>query len=214
MLHLLSLLLPSAVNRSVDALTGLANRRGLQAQIEHDKGRLLPSGGRPLSLALFDLDRFRRVNDILGRAMGDAVLAGFAACLREHCRAGDLAARWGGEEFLLLMPATAQDDAVAIAEGMRQAVATRFLAELAPRITVSAGVAQAPSATPGQAFSLPALIQHAEARLYAAKASRNCVRGDDEAGPAMPPMPAGQTRAAAAGAAAERQASQAAITRR
>lgn len=214
MLHLLSLLLPSAVNRSVDALTGLPNRRGLQAQIERDKARLMASSGRPLSLALFDLDRFRRVNDILGQAMGDAVLAGFAACLREHGRAGDLAARWGGEEFLLLMPATPLADAVAIAERIRQTVATRFLAELAPRITVSAGIAQAPTATPDQAFSLPALIQLAEARLYAAKASRNCVRGDDEAGPAMPPMPAGQTRAAAASVAAERQASQAAITRR
>lgn len=214
MLHLLSLLLPSAVNRSVDALTGLASRRGLQAQIERDKARLLSCNGRPLSVALFDLDRFRRVNDILGRAMGDAVLAGFGACLREHCRTGDLAARWGGEEFLLLMPATPLADAVAIAERLRQAVASRFLAELAPRVTVSAGIAQAPAAAEGQAFSLPALIQLAEARLYAAKASRNCVRGDDEAGPAMPPMPAGQTRAAAASAAAERQASQAAVTRR
>lgn len=205
MLHLLSLLLPSAAFRSVDALTRLPSRRGLQAQIERDDPRLLPRG-QPLSAALFDLDHFRRVNDILGRAMGDAVLAGFAACLREHCRAGDLAARWGGEEFLLLMPGTPLADAVSQAERVRHAVSTRFLADGAPRITVSAGIVQAPSASTGHAFSLPVLIKHAEVRLHAAKASRNCVCGDDAARPPMPPMVVGQNTVAELGIASQRQA--------
>lgn len=193
MLQLLSLLMPNAESRRVDALTGLLTRRGLQAWVEDERSALhLP--GQAACAALFDLDHFHRVNDILGRAMGDSVLAGFADCLREHARPDDSLARWGGEEFLLLMPATTLEDAVRLAERVRQAVASRFLAEQAPRVTVSAGVAQSSPAITGQPFPLEALVQGTEQRLRAAKASRNYVRGDDEVKPPMPPAHIDMTR--------------------
>ena len=193
MLQLLSLFMPRAESRRVDTLTGLLTRRGLQA--------LLEGGGSPLHLpgqaacaAIFDLDHFHRVNDILGRAMGNAVLTGFADCLRGHAQPGDLLVRWGGEEFLMLMPGIALEEAVRQAERVRQAVASRFLAEQAPRVTVSAGVAQTSAAAPGQPFPLDEVVQAAEKRLRAAKSSRNYVRGDDEVKPPMPPAHIDMTR--------------------
>ncbi|AWT36059.1 GGDEF domain-containing protein [Deinococcus arenae] len=82
-----------------DPLTGLANRRAAEERLT-----ALTQGGQTYTLVLFDLDHFKRVNDMHGHAMGDLVLRGVAEITRQHLPEGSLAARWGGEEFLLILP--------------------------------------------------------------------------------------------------------------
>jgi diguanylate cyclase (GGDEF)-like protein len=104
-----------------DVLTDLPNRRGLlqqtdQALAQHRRN------GRPLSLALLDLDHFKRVNDYEGHPMGDAVLRHIATRIADSTRTSDLLARLGGEEFGLLMPETGQDGARELCERIRVAI--------------------------------------------------------------------------------------------
>jgi diguanylate cyclase (GGDEF)-like protein len=102
-----------------DPATGLLNRAGLQLGLEQ---RLLQHGLRlfPMAVIFVDIDRFKRINDSLGHAAGDAVIVQVARHLRDHVPHDDLVARWGGEEFLLLCPGTAADEALRIAERLRQ----------------------------------------------------------------------------------------------
>ncbi|HEU4740475.1 MAG TPA: GGDEF domain-containing protein [Meiothermus sp.] len=101
-----------------DPLTGLLNRRGLERQTP----RLLAQArreSRPVTLALLDLDHFKRVNDTYGHARGDQVLQTLANVLRSHLRSEDLAVRWGGEEFALLLYGTKTEEAHAALERIR-----------------------------------------------------------------------------------------------
>jgi len=164
-----------------DALTGLPNRRALDEFLEREVARSRRHG-RPLSVALLDVDRFKAVNDAHGHPCGDAVLRAVAERLAPLVRAEDLCARYGGEEFALVLVEADHAAAVAVAERARAAVgghAVRFEGvELA--LTVSAGVATTrgdPAATPR------GLLHAADGRLYAAKrAGRNRVfgEGDDD----------------------------------
>ena len=113
-----------ALNRELatrDALTGLLNRRAMVELLAREHPRI-ERGQGPLSVALLDIDWFKRINDSLGHGAGDEVLRRFAAALKDQLRAADALARWGGEEFLLLMPGTRLDDARVVLERLRSGI--------------------------------------------------------------------------------------------
>lgn len=121
-----------------DPLTGLLGRRATEEHLN----RLLAAarrGARPLTLALVDVDCFKQVNDTHGHGSGDAVLQATARCLRTSCRDMDVVGRWGGEEFLLVWPDLAEQDALAAAERVRAAVAATPMV-IGEVVTVSIGI--------------------------------------------------------------------------
>ncbi len=129
---------------------------------------------RPFSAIFIDLDHFKRINDVYGHAAGDAVLRGVAETLNVCLRECDLLGRFGGEEFVVLLPETGIDDAMRVADRMRKDVACLQLGQIPEAITVSAGVAEWTSDETGEA-----LLQRADRALYRAKdAGRNCCRCD------------------------------------
>lgn len=148
-----------------DMLTGLLNRRAMVELLAQEQPRQRRAGG-PMALALLDIDWFKRINDTHGHQVGDAVLQRFAEIARQQLRAGDALARWGGEEFLLLMPATTAHDAGAVIQRLRQAIAGGDFASLAPglKVSFSAGVSEcSDSEQYGQA------IERSDQALYRAK---------------------------------------------
>lgn len=150
----------------VDGLTGLANRRECEAVLGRELARSRRQG-LPLALVIADLDWFKAVNDAHGHPVGDAVLREFATVLRETARESDLPGRWGGEEFVLLLPGTDAEGAVQLAERVRVAVERRTI--LAPdarplSVTASFGVAAFPDASDARE-----LVAAADAALYEAK---------------------------------------------
>lgn len=156
-----------------DALTGLYNRRYLEETLARE---LTAAGraGHPVSLILADLDHFKAVNDTFGHLAGDEVLRVFGALIRRHARGSDICCRYGGEEFLLVFPGMAQENAVARAECLRAALAGSpvvFGTSLIP-VSASFGVA----AFPRDGLGGDELIAAADGAMYAAKAAgRNCV---------------------------------------
>lgn len=166
-LHKLTLATRKLNRADFDALTGLRNRRWLDNELERLAAQC-HKGGRPFGLAMLDVDRFKCVNDELGHVVGDAVLRGVARTVLKSLRTSDHAVRYGGEEFLLLLPDTREQEATALAERVRLAIsASDFGAQAAQvahrRITVSIGVAEAPRGVPAHG------IQAADRALYAAK---------------------------------------------
>jgi two-component system, cell cycle response regulator len=144
-----------------DELTRLYNRRFLSRQLSASV-RSATRHGRTLSLVLVDIDRFKSINDEHGHARGDVVLARVAARLAQVLREEDYAGRWGGEEFLVLLPDVDEGGAQATAEKLRASVSGRPVGGL--RVTVSAGCA---TWQPGE--SPDDLLRRADAALYAAK---------------------------------------------
>lgn len=154
-----------------DELTGLANRRWLREAI-HLALRDASQVDSTVSLLLLDLDHFKKVNDVLGHLGGDSILREFAGVLRAVSRSSDVLARYGGEEFAILLPETTEEEARAVGERYRRAVA-EYPWE-GPAITTSVGVATVRA----RAASHDALVGKADAALYAAKAAgRNLVYG-------------------------------------
>ena len=152
-----------------DGLTGLHNRRYLDSHLQTLFERAA-SRQRPLSLLISDIDRFKRINDTHGHAAGDEVLREFARRLRKNVRGIDLACRYGGEEFVVVMPDTEQAVAERVAERIRQEIEMLpFGPEGAAAldVTVSIGVA---SISPA-ADTLEALLKRADGALYEAKKS-------------------------------------------
>jgi diguanylate cyclase (GGDEF)-like protein len=147
-----------------DGLTGLANRRAA-ADALHAEAARAQRLETPLSVVLADLDGFKEVNDVHGHAVGDEVLRVFADVLRETLRESDVAVRWGGEEFLLLLPGADEEGAAQLADRVRIALAEREI-EGAPdlRVTASFGVAE----YEGQS-NTEQLVDAADAALYRAK---------------------------------------------
>jgi diguanylate cyclase (GGDEF)-like protein len=156
-----------------DPLTGLLNRGALDAEFERESSRAARSG-TPYSLVILDIDHFKRVNDEFGHPAGDRVLRGIAGVLASVLRPHDSLARWGGEEFAVLLPDADAVGAVQVAERMRAAVddAAFDTGRGSIRMTVSAGTATAPDGTGG----MEALLAAADEALYRAKsAGRNRV---------------------------------------
>jgi diguanylate cyclase (GGDEF)-like protein len=152
----------------VDSLTGLANRRLSTAALEKELARA-QRFNEPLTLVLADIDDFKRINDRWGHPTGDEVLKAFARRLQESVREIDLAGRWGGEEFALLLPGTDLEGGRRLAERIRELVREQHLAtpDGSPiRVTSSFGVASFPLVT-GQSQ----LVAAADAALYEAKRS-------------------------------------------
>jgi diguanylate cyclase (GGDEF)-like protein len=150
-----------------DPLTRLYNRRHLMETLERELQRTRRAG-TPLSVAIIDVDHFKRVNDSHGHQLGDEVLAGVASLTAKALRTYDLAARYGGEEFLVVLPDTPLKDAMVVAERIRTNVASLTfpgrLQEL--RVTVSLGVATYPARGVN---SVETLIRAADQALYRAK---------------------------------------------
>jgi len=157
---------------TTDALTGLPNRRHADEVLE----RLLAAARRtrrPLAVVLFDLDHFKAINDNFGHSIGDEALRATASATRELLRGSDHAARFGGEEFLLLLPETSADDALIVAEKLRAQIAELEVEGLDREVTASFGVA----AYPDHKATADRLIEAADAALYRAKAAgRNRVK--------------------------------------
>lgn len=179
-----------------DALTGLLNRRSALTLAAQSLAALRTQG-QPLAVVMFDLDHFKDVNDTWGHAAGDEALRQVADRLRDGLRRSDHLARWGGEEFLLLLPGTRLAEALALAERQRDAVARagfRLPGQALPlALTVSVGVATADARDADAA----AAIERADRALYLAKQrGRNRVVGPD-----LDPAPAGADEAADGGAA-------------
>lgn len=140
-----------------DPLTGLANRRHLEEELSV-QANLAATGDTPLSLLALDIDHFKRLNDTFGHDAGDAVLVQMGQTLRKLTPAGALAARPGGEEFCLLLPGFTGDEALALAEQVRDAIEGWSLAHAGislGRITASLGV----STWGDTATSAPALVK-------------------------------------------------------
>ena len=160
-----------------DGLTGLPNRRHV-INLAHAALDAAVSSGRPVTIGLIDLDHFKNVNDRCGHAVGDRVLTEFADLGRGLLRAGDVLGRWGGEEFLLVLPATALDAAVEATDRLRAAALLIELPESAGglHVTFSAGLA-----TDHGLLSLDQIIGRADAALYLAKnQGRDAVLIDQE----------------------------------
>ncbi|MBT9596054.1 MAG: GGDEF domain-containing protein [Vitreoscilla sp.] len=152
---------------ATDELTGLSNRRHALERLERLLQRL-PGDHPPVAL-LCDVDHFKRVNDELGHDVGDRVLSEVAEILRRATRASDTVSRWGGEEFLIVLPATPLAEAGEMAERLRLRVATLSSAGAAQNcggITISLGLA---AHQPGEA--LAAWLRRADQALYRAKAA-------------------------------------------
>jgi diguanylate cyclase (GGDEF)-like protein len=148
-----------------DSLTGLANHRALWEELEREIAR----AGRfrhPVSLVVADIDKFKQVNDRHGRLQGDATLRTIGEAMKKVCRTMDLGARFGGDEFVLLLPQTPKIAAVQVAERLRRQVEELSFPE-GLRLTVSVGVASMPE----DATTTDALLEAAELAMYQVKHS-------------------------------------------
>jgi diguanylate cyclase (GGDEF)-like protein len=154
---------------STDPLTGLANRRGGEKHIANEISRARREK-RPLSCLLIDIDRFKQVNDTFGHQAGDQLLRDISGLLRRTVRAYDILIRWGGEEFLVVLPGVELVAARVLAERVRTAVETLDTHGIGP-VTISAG-----AATFEKDYDFASTLKTADRRLYQAKAAgRNSV---------------------------------------
>jgi diguanylate cyclase (GGDEF)-like protein len=157
-----------------DPLTGLYNRRYLDDALERELQRARRQG-YPVSVLVIDIDHFKQLNDLHGHQAGDEVLTALAAELHRSVRADDLACRWGGEEFVLVLPTMALEDAAARADALRVTLATNVVRYRDANLTatVSVGVA----ASPAHGITARELLGAADKALYRAKSEgRNCLR--------------------------------------
>jgi|SRR5579859_1054784 len=148
-----------------DELTGIANRRAVVAQLQRELTRAIRQND-PCSVALFDIDFFKQVNDLWGHAAGDQVLKWVTRVIGRSIRSYDTLGRYGGEEFLMVMPSVGRDAAISIADRARTAIQNQICTvdgqEI--RITVSVGIA-----TSSEDVDFDALLQLADNALYRAK---------------------------------------------
>lgn len=155
------------VAATTDPLTGVVNRRRFNEQVNMELNRA-QRFKHPLSLLLLDIDHFKLINDTHGHQLGDVALISLVTRLQEQLREVDLLGRWGGEEFIILLPETTLELAMATAERLRIAVESRphsLTAELAIPMTISIGV----SAYHDQGDCADKMLTRADTALYMAK---------------------------------------------
>jgi diguanylate cyclase (GGDEF)-like protein len=152
---------------AVDSLTGLYNRRFGSKRLQEEYGRAIRSN-TPISLLMFDIDHFKNVNDTYGHLNGDRVLVNVAKIATTAIREGDVLLRYGGEEFLCVLPGANQKDAMLVAERIRIMVMDSSLkhAEQEIKVTVSLGTATFPN--PNIA-SCEQFVKYADEAMYTAK---------------------------------------------
>lgn len=164
-----------------DPLTELYNRRHLEISLQRELSRAQRHDYH-VSAVMLDVDHFKNFNDSNGHEAGDAVLREVSQVLKRHTRAEDVACRWGGEEFLMVLPGCAIDDAYAKAEAIREAIAQLRVScrgATLPRVTASLGIA----CFPANGERVEDLINSADTALYHAKAGgRNTVVATDPPG--------------------------------
>ena len=164
-----------------DSLTGLLARRACQEHLE----RMIAAAhrnGRPLAVAMADIDHFKTINDEFGHSAGDRALCEISRRLKAACRSMDVVGRWGGEEFLILLPETTGTEAAMLAERLRHAVASTPCEVDGHgkyrNVTVSIGVTSInflAQETPSPAGLVDKLLKEADSALYTAKKTRNRV---------------------------------------
>jgi diguanylate cyclase (GGDEF)-like protein len=154
-----------------DHLTGAHNRRYVMERLRAAAEALHAGAAGPFALALIDVDNFKQVNDHHGHLAGDEVLRRLASACRERLRPGDTFARFGGEEFALLMPSTPLEEAAALLERLREQVAALAIdwPEGRLAVTVSIGVASPLLAAPDAGAQMQAMLRRADEALYRAK---------------------------------------------
>ncbi len=163
-------LLEAHAAASTDPLTGALNRRGFAAASQRELARLRRSAGR-VALAHIDLDDFKRLNDTLGHQAGDQALVRLVEVLHKAMRPSDVLCRFGGEEFVLLLPNTGLEDAAAVLSRFLRAFSAQAIPGTDCAMTFSAGVV-----VKGADESLDEAIRRADAATYAAKrAGKNCI---------------------------------------
>jgi diguanylate cyclase (GGDEF)-like protein len=170
----------------IDPLTGLPNRRALMERLQSEWARIERHGGR-LSFIMADIDHFKQVNDRHGHHVGDHLLQKVAGAIADQCRENDLPARFGGEEFAIVVPDEDADAAAHLAERCRREIAKTCVVIHDEMVTATAsfGVADAKGVA-----SLEILMTRADEALYRAKeAGRNSVQIADGAAPTAKPSP-------------------------
>jgi diguanylate cyclase (GGDEF)-like protein len=157
---------------ATDALTGQGNRRALDEML-NEQVDIAARTGQALSVLMIDIDYFKKINDTYGHLVGDDVLRAFAQRVREHIRLGDVCARFGGEEFVVVLPGTTLQTALEVAERLRIGVENSPLLTT-PLVTVTVSIGAAALA---QANTAEDLLNAADTAVYAAKrGGRNQVR--------------------------------------
>jgi diguanylate cyclase (GGDEF)-like protein len=152
-----------------DDVTGLYNARHLYTVLEREL-ELARKESKALSLAFLDLDRFKQVNDLYGHLVGSEVLGNVGKCLRQICRSTDLCFRYGGDEFVIVMPGTTREEALKLARVVHKTLEQskfRVKDDLEVNIGASVGVAT----YPGDGRSVHAILGAADKRMYSVKAS-------------------------------------------
>jgi diguanylate cyclase (GGDEF)-like protein len=154
---------------ALDPLTGVYNRRFGMARLVEEFGRALRTE-TPLGVVMFDIDHFKSVNDVYGHRTGDRVLIAVTRAAKQVLREGDVLTRYGGEEFLVILPGASTDDSAQIAERIRRIVSETTIAadDRTVTVSVSAGVTGHPR---DHVDNVETLIEHADAALYRAKAA-------------------------------------------
>ena len=171
-LGMLRIMAETQMQASTDGLTGLMNRRNLE-----NKARVLRADGGDFALVMADLDRFKNLNDTHGHETGDRALRVFAEILREGIRSEDIACRYGGEEFVVMLPGTEIHEAIEVMERVRESLARATLRGDVPSFTASFGIAHTDDAS-----DLEDLFLRADKALFAAKdAGRDCICIDGHA---------------------------------
>lgn len=159
-----------------DTLTQVGSRKLLEDKLEIECARA-KRYKRPFSLAIVDLDNFKAINDVCGHAIGDDVLKRFATCMKSQKRIPDVLARYGGDEFVVLMPETRAEDAVSLLERIRIGAQKIKLGGNLP-LTISCGIAEG---LPDGSDLAREVIRRADRALYEAKrAGKNCIKIWDE----------------------------------
>jgi diguanylate cyclase (GGDEF)-like protein len=148
----------------VDGLTGIHNRRYFEMRIGEELERAARFQGR-MAVIMVDIDHFKKLNDEFGHLLGDEVLRGVAAILRQQLRKLDVVCRYGGEEFAIILPETSGENAATVAEKLRRQVENHYFPGVPRPVTISCGVADYPLLGTAR----DAVMAAADAALFAAK---------------------------------------------